>query len=298
MQISDADLGRIPVVIAYGDIRFTNPQETDATDPKIRRWLVQKIAGEKPAAVLLSGDVPYHGDVPADYSVYREETAAWQAGHIFVSAALGNHELNGKDRQQCLENWWNAFPLFRGRRWYAVALGSRMLVLNLDSNSSLLPGSAQQQWIRDQLADLAPTVQFVFLNVHHPPIADFMGASDPEHNARPNEIALTEFLRSSPARQHVRFIVSAGHIHNYERFLQDDTVYLVSGGGGAKPRLIERGPADRFKKAPAINYHYVKFVLHGKRLDAEMIRVKDPSAAVPSWEVKDRFHLKAKALAR
>ena len=33
----------------------------------------------------------------------------------------------------------------------------------------------------------------------------------------------------------------------------------------------------------------MKFVLRGNKLSAEMIRVADPAAAKPRWEVKDRF---------
>jgi hypothetical protein len=45
-------------IIDYGDMRFTNPVETEATNPLTRRWLVSQIAAEHPTVVLLSGDVP------------------------------------------------------------------------------------------------------------------------------------------------------------------------------------------------------------------------------------------------
>jgi acid phosphatase type 7 len=289
LRIADSELPASPVVIAYGDMRFTDPKETSATDPKVRRWIIDRIAEEKPNAVLLSGDVPWHGGEANDYVVYRSETAPWGAAHIFVSPALGNHELFGKTEQSSLENWWNAFPALRGHRWYSVALGSRIFVLNLDSNSSLLPGSEQMRWIRDQLASLPPSVKFVFLNLHHPPMADFQVLGDPDHNARPNEIALAAFLKAAPEGKRVCFIVTAGHIHNYERFLQDGITYLVSGGGGAAPRPIHRHPNDLYQDAAYPNYHYVKFVLRENRLEAEMFRVAHPADASATWEVKDRF---------
>jgi hypothetical protein len=43
-----------------------------------------------------------------------------------------------------------------------------------------------------------------------------------------------------------RFVVSAGHIHNYERLERDGVVYLVSGGGGAAPYEIDRAAARRY----------------------------------------------------
>ena len=289
IRIADTEFSSPPVFVTYGDIRFTDPTNEVPTNPKVRRWLVEKIAQEKPNAVIISGDVPWHGEATSDYAVFATETAPWRAANIFVSVALGNHELNGTDRKQCLENWWTAFPKLRGHRWYSVQAGSKVVILNLDSNSSLLPGSEQQEWVKGQLANLAKTVKFVFINLHHPPVTDTEPILGADHNARPNEIALATLLKSSPARTQAAFVVAAGHIHQYERFLQDGTVYLVSGGGGAAPVRTRRDPTDLYKNPAEVNYHYLKFVLTGNQLDAQMIRVADPEAASPQWEVRDSF---------
>src|SRR5450432_266948 len=171
IRIADDALSPTPMMIAYGDTRFTDPQEINATNPKVRRWLVDRIASERPDTILISGDLPWNGNVVNDYAVYHAETAAWRAARILISPALGNHEFHG-DVQLCLNNWWNEFPNLRGRRWYSIALGSKLFVLNLDSNSSLLPDSEQTAWIKAQLAGLPAAVQFVFVNLHHPPVAD------------------------------------------------------------------------------------------------------------------------------
>ena len=225
-------------------------------------------------------------------------TRIWRDAHLRVYPALGNHELSGSpDKQQCVENWWNAFPELRGRRWYSVELGSSVYVLNLDSNSSLLPGSEQIGWIQARLASLPSTVRFVFFNMHHPPDVDVQVNGDASHNGRPNEHALAEFLAQAPEKLHVRFIVAAGHIHNYERFFQDGIVYLVSGGGGADPRPIVRLPADLYQDPAFPNYHYVRFVLDGDSMTGTMVRVADPEAATPVWQEKDHFEVSAVGLA-
>ena len=290
---TDKELSHNVTWIAYGDMRFTDPKETDATNPVVRKWLVDRIAEEKPDAVLLSGDVPWHGATTADYDEYRLETEPWRRAGIRVLPALGNHELNGPDKAQCLENWWSAFPALRGHRWYSVRLGERLAILNLDSNLPLVPASEQQRWIAAQLQALPAKVKFVFFNMHHPPVADFQAAGDADHNARPNEMALADMLKASPLRSRVRFVVCSGHIHNYERFLRDDVTYLVSGGAGAKPRPIVRGADDLFQDPAPANYHFVRFVLHDKAIDAEMVRLADPAATHPKWEVKDRFSIAA-----
>jgi predicted MPP superfamily phosphohydrolase len=102
-HIDRPDLSRPLHIVVYGDMRFTDPKETAATNPKVRRWLVDKIAAEKPDAVLLSGDVPWRGGQADDYAVYRSETQSWRDAHLRIYPALGNHELIGAE-QQCLEN--------------------------------------------------------------------------------------------------------------------------------------------------------------------------------------------------
>ena len=279
-------------IIVCGDTRFTDPKETSATNPKVRRWLVSKVAEEKPDGVLLTGDVPWRGGVASDYDAYRAETGIWRDAHLFVYPALGNHELYGFERE-CLENWWKAFPELQGRRWYSVGLGDSVYILSLDSNSSLLPGSPQIEWIRSQLDHLPAGVRFVFVILHHPPVVDVQPNGDPSHNGRPNEHALAEFLAQAPAKSRVRFVVAAGHIHNYERFDQDGIVYVVSGGGGAAPRPIVRLPPDLYQDRSFPNYHYLKFVQEGNKLLATMIRLGDPDGAAPRWEEKDHFEVQA-----
>ena len=293
LQIPDAALSLPPVFVSYGDIRFTDPTNTTVTNPKVRRWIVEQIAREKPDAVMVSGDIPWRGQETDDYAVFRAETAAWQQANLLIVPALGNHEMGGGEQQKRLENWWATFPKLRGHRWYAVQAGSNVAILNLDSNSSLMPGSEQDGWIKSQLAGLPKTVKFVFFNLHHPPVTDNEPLLGADHNARPNEIALATLLRTSPARKQAAFVVTAGHIHNYERFLQDGIVYLVSGGGGAAPVPTRRDPGDLYKNPPVVSYHYVKFVLHGSELDAQMFRVVDFNAESPQWEVRDSFTVTA-----
>jgi len=293
-SVADGELSSQLTWIVYGDMRFTDPAETTATNPVVRKWLVDRIAEERPAAVLLSGDVPWHGGISADYVQYRLETEPWRNAKIRVFPALGNHELNGPNPAECLNNWWSAFPELRGHRWYSVRLGSRLAILNLDSNSPLLPESEQQRWIAAQLAGLPASVKFVLFNLHHPPVADIQPLGDADHNPRANEMALATMLAKSPLRGRLRFIVCAGHIHNYERFLRDDITYLVSGGAGARPRPIQRGQDDLYQDPAEANYHYVKFVLHGSVIDAQMVRVADPAAPRPAWEVKDTFKIAAR----
>ena len=89
-------------------------------------------------------------------------------------------------------------------------------------------------------------------------------------------------------------MISAGHIHNYERNIVDDVTYLVAGGGGAKPVFVERTPGDQYKSALFPNYHFVKLRLEKDRLRGTMYRVSNPEAETLALESKDTFEILAK----
>jgi hypothetical protein len=279
------------VMVTYGDMRFTATSEINASNPPARQALIAKVAAEHPSAVFLNGDIPWHGK-SEDYGVFREETRAWREAHLRVYPALGNHEFSGCDEAQCLELWWDAFPQLRPRRWYSVALGRKVLAVALDSDTSLLPGSEQRTWLERQIAGISPRVRFVVIFLHHPPVADAQAGAIADHNPRPNEISLAEYLHGVAPRSKARFLVSAGHTHNYERFLKDGVVYLVSGGGGAFPYPVERGASDLYQSAGYPNYHYVRLQMRGNTVVGEMIRLENYAAPAPAvWARKDWFEL-------
>jgi len=292
-RVAQTEVGDHPSVITYGDQRFTDPTNTKVTNPRARKMLVNKIAEQHPTAILMNGDVPYSGDVVNDYEVYRSETEIWRSKHLHVYPALGNHEFHG-DPQQALEHWWNAFPEMRNRRWYSVELGKSLYTIALDSDTSLAQGSDQLTWLNDQLKHLPKSTKFVFINLHHPPVADVQTRINVSHNPRPNEIVLRDDIESLAPTIKAKIVVIGGHIHNYERFLRGDVTYLVSGGGAASPVDVERTPDDLFQNKDFPNYHFVEFVLRGNSLSAKMYRLKDASAPIAEWEVRDNFEVNSR----
>src|SRR5580700_8738266 len=81
--------------VAYGDTRFTDPADTDASNPLVRKALVQAIADVHPAFISIGGDLVYGGATVNDWRVFDTETAPWTENKIPVYPALGNHELYG-----------------------------------------------------------------------------------------------------------------------------------------------------------------------------------------------------------
>ena len=284
-------------VIAYGDTRFTDPTNVTATNPRARAALIARIADEHPDAILVSGDLPWHGGVKDDYAQFRAETQVWRTRSLRLLPALGNHEFSQCEAATCLENWWTAFPELRGRRWYAASVGDRVRVIALDTMSPLTAGSEQQLWLEKELASLPSAIDFVILTLHHPPVADIQTRVHVDHNPRPNELALAELLAQSARSSRRRFVVVAGHIHNYERFVQDNVVYLVSGGGGAVPYEVDRTPRDLYQGIDFPNYHYVKLTVAAGKLQGEMFRLDEAEAPSPHFTMKDSCELSANAVA-
>ena len=169
-----------------------------------------------------------------------------------------------------------------------------MRVIALDSMSPLTEGSEQLTWLNDTVTGLPPAVEFVIVTLHHPPVADIQTRLRLDHNPRPNEIVLAEYLKDVSRSTLARFIVVAGHIHNYERFLEDGVVYLVSGGGGAVPYEVDRTPSDLYKGIDFPNYHYVRLTIAPGRLKGEMYRLDEPAAPMPHFTMKDAFEVSAR----
>jgi hypothetical protein len=97
-------------------------------------------------------------------------------------------------------------------------------------------------------------------------------------------------LRVAAAAQSAKIVVMAGHIHNYERFYQDNVMYIVSGGGGATPYPVIRTPGDLYKSNAFPNYNYVEFLLEGKTLRGTMYRL----SSLRKWQAKDTFQIQFK----
>ena len=226
--------------VAYGDTRFTDPKNTDASNPVVRQTLVQAIADAKPAFISIGGDIVYRGDAVNDWKIWDKETAVWREDKIPVYPALGNHDLYG-DQKIALANYFQRFPDLRSNRYYSVRAANTLLLM-LDSSIDEISGD-QGQWLAHELDNVPADVDFVCLVLHHPPYTDssdqlFGGG----HSARPAEQALARMLQERQAHTRARFVVIAGHVHNYERYEHGGVTYFVSGGGGAHPYWFHGSP--------------------------------------------------------
>lgn len=280
-------------MVAYGDSRFTDPSVTSGTNPRVRKWLADRIADEHPQAVLLTGDTPYVGSRTNDWQVFQNETGRWRDQHVLELPATGNHEVKG-DPKIGIANYLANFPDIARHRYYSALLGS-VEVISLDCTLSSTPSSPQGRWFAEQLNHLPPQVEFLFILDHMPWMADrqsqiFVGIPVPQALERRN------ILEARLDKIHAKIVVFNGHIHNYERFERRGVEYVVSGGGGAEPYpVLFRGRADLYQDTGFPVYNYVTVDIANHQLHAVMWKVKNPAAATLSVEQKDEFTIRAES---
>ncbi len=111
-------------IVGYGDMRFTDPSVKMGTNPRVRKYLAERVAQENPEVLLLTGDMPYIGSSDADWQVFRDETALWRKNQILQLPTTGNHEVRG-DHQKGIENYLQNFPGIQGHRYLLGLDGQR-----------------------------------------------------------------------------------------------------------------------------------------------------------------------------
>lgn len=274
----------------YGDIRFMETSNTKDSDPVRRKMLVQKIANDKPAFLLITGDIVANGSSASQWEVFDSETGPLKNDPVHIYPALGNHDLRG-DQNTALDNYFKRFPYLQHSRYYAVR-ADNVMVFTLDSELDH-PGGAEMTWFDKQIDSLPDGVQFVVVQLHHPPLTrsrdSLFGGG---HSPRGQEENMADFLESRAAKSRAKFIVVAGHVHNYERYERNGVMYVVTGGGGATPYMIPRQNNDAYRD-PGPTYHYCHFDVVPGHIAMHMVKlVLDGNK--PTWQERDSFEMSAK----
>ncbi len=275
--------------IAYGDIRFTDPNDTVWSNAQYRDALVGQIAKEKPSLLLVIGDLVHKGSVTEDWDVLKRETAPWRRAGIPVLPVIGNHETWGDPQAS---NYFRYFPELKNRHWYTARAGNCYFIL-LDSELDA-PASEQWKWLERRLTRLPSGVHYLFVVLHYPPYTRSAGSiPGGGHSARPEEEGLAKMLEDRQKALGIPIIVLSGHVHNYERYVHDGVTYIVSGGGGATPYTVPRQPSD-FYKQPGPTYHFCRFTVGRNSLKAEMVKVV-LVAGKPQFSAGDSFRLNGRS---
>jgi 3',5'-cyclic AMP phosphodiesterase CpdA len=249
---------RAPLAVV-GDLQRTSAIERligrEQNDVE-RERIVAALTRERPAGVVLLGDLVFDAADVREWNRLDSLTAPLREAAGAILPVLGNHEYRGNNAW-CLEQARARFPPLRQARWYSRRFGNLGLVW-LDSNATELDSTSwnrQLAWYRQTLADLdrAAEVKGVLVFLHHPPFTNSTVTGDEAHVQK----AFLPPFRTS--RKAVAML--CGHAHAYEHFLKHGKHFIVSGGGGGPRVALLSGQARRHRdlfEGPAPRpFHYI-----------------------------------------
>jgi Calcineurin-like phosphoesterase/Iron/zinc purple acid phosphatase-like protein C len=266
-------------------------------------------AGSKNVLQAMAADVAagdYHGLVfNGDISYARGVASEWldwlaQAGPVIrnvVSAyAPGNHETSeglfdtawtGKDGAFLVDDGGEkgvAYskmlsmpePTGAGRFWYTIRHGAAMFV-QLSSDQSMQPGSAQWTWLNATLATINRSqTPWVAVSLHRPLYADTPESGNVDvANSLINAIEPLLFAYSVDA-------VFTGHLHGYTRSCAAAKgkcapagvlapVHVMTGNGGFKAPLYAYQTTPAWEVARSYNYGYSRATITATTFQIESV---------------------------
>lgn len=210
-----------PVILAAGDIGNCNVDGDEQT--------ATLIAG-LPGTVLALGDNAYPDGTLEDFTDCY--APSWGAHLGRTRPTPGNHEYHTPDAAGYF-GYFGALAGDPALGYYSFDLGAWHLV-SLNSNISMSAGSAQEEWLRTDLAASSATCTLAFW--HHPRFSSgFHGNST--HSA--DVVTALDELGAD--------VVLTGHDHHYERSVPVDRngaadaqglVHFVAGTGGTDLRTV------------------------------------------------------------
>ncbi|WP_431899936.1 proprotein convertase P-domain-containing protein [Nonomuraea sp. bgisy101] len=159
----------------------------------------------KPAAVFTTGDNAYESGKLSEYNGAYKQT--WGAFFDKTYPTPGNHEYKTSGASGYFD-YYGARAGARGKGYYSWDIGDWHFIA-LNSNISMSAGSAQEQWLRQDLT--ANTKPCTAAYLHHPlyNVGNHGAATD----TRPLWKALYD---------HKADLMLAGHDHNYQRWAPQD----------------------------------------------------------------------------
>ncbi len=208
------------VLVGAGDIADCSSGGDEAT-----ALLLDNIAG----TVFTAGDNAYSNGSATDYSQCYDPT--WGRQKARTRPAPGNHEYNTSGAAPYYAYFGaNAGPA--GLGYYSYDLGGWHLI-SLNSNIAMSAGSAQEQWLR---ADLAANTKQCVLAYWHPP-----RFSSGSHGSSTAPQPLWQALYDYNAD-----LVISGHDHNYQRFAPQTPAGAADQARGIREFVVGTGGTSHY----------------------------------------------------
>ena len=209
------------VLVGAGDIADCDAQPTAA--------LLDNI----PGTVFTAGDNAYPDGTAADYASCYDPS--WGRHKARTRPAPGNHDYNTSGATGYYA-YFGALAGPAGRGYYSYDLGAWHIV-SLNSNVSMSAGSAQETWLRADLAASTKTCTIAYW--HHPRFS-----SGSNHGSSTQSAGVWQALYDAGAE-----IVISGHDHEYERFAPQTPSAAADPARGIREFIVGTGGAGLYSFA-------------------------------------------------
>lgn len=209
-----------PVLVGAGDI--SNSGSGDSATAALLDGI--------PGTVFTTGDNVYNSGTAAEFANYYNPT--WGRHKARTRPSPGNHDYNTSGAT----GYYDYFgPLAgpAGQGYYSYDLGNWHIV-SLNSNISMSAGSAQERWLR---ADLAANTKPCTAAYWHHPLFTSGANHAPSTATRPLFQALYD---------HNADVVLFGHNHQYERFAPQDPNGDLDTARGIRTFVAGMGGASHY----------------------------------------------------
>ncbi len=213
--------GASVVLVGAGDIADCDAEPTAA--------LLDNI----PGTVFTAGDNAYPNGSSSDYSNCYDPS--WGRHKARTRPSPGNHDYQTSGATGYYK-YFGAAAGPAGQGYYSYDLGAWHIV-SLNSNVSMSAGSAQETWLRADLA--ASTKRCTIAYWHHPRFS-----SGSNHGSSTQSAGVWQALYDAGAE-----IVISGHDHEYERFAPQTPSGAADPTGGIREFVVGTGGAGLYSFA-------------------------------------------------
>lgn len=217
--------------------------------------------------IISVGDLVNHGDNESDWDNQFFDPSYENIQEILANlpyqACMGNHEESG-----VLFKKYFPYP-YVDRRYWSFDYGPAHFVV-VDQYTSYGPGSAQLNWIENDLATTTKLWKFIYL--HEPGWSAGGGHS--------NNTSVQNYIQPL-CEQYDVSILFAGHNHYYARAVVNDIQHVTTGGGGAPLHTPNAGYP--YVVSTAKEHHFCTI-----EIDSEILTF---NAVTPTGEVIDSFNI-------
>ena len=290
--IDSNSIGAQFTVIFMGDLQRTNFWERNflfrEQNDTERQLVVNAVARENPALLLILGDLVSSGGNKNAWNYFEECTTPLRRQNIPIIAIPGNHEYNCGEKKG-IANFLAHFPRLEGKTWTSVRLSYLGIIL-LNSNFTKMPAAtldSQEIWYKHTIDAFQndSSISIIIVGCHASPFTNSTIVSE-------SKDVQTRFLPIFFTTPKAKLFIS-GHCHSYERFVENDKTFVVSGGAGGPRQKVITNPKKKRRhdcfQGPAIRpFHYCKLLMEKDRLRVQMIKLDGLSG---HWSIGEEFSI-------